>query len=246
MELLIAMIVGSVVMVAVITLFIGENRRLSQQRELSDTWLTLRSGVEVLAYDLRQASASSGDLRNLTATSFDVRGRRGSGVVCAVKSSSYYLTDTSGQFATGDSVMVVTVETNPTWRNLRLATATTLSSDTACAAGTNKASVRVTITSGTLTNVTTGSLMQSFTWTSYALLTSGGRPWLGANNTPVTGPLTSSGLSLTFYTSAGATTTTAASVASVRMTLRGESYGRSASTRERMQDTVSLRIALRN
>jgi prepilin-type N-terminal cleavage/methylation domain-containing protein len=246
-ELLIAMLVGSVVMAAVISLFIGQNRGLSQQRELSDTWLTLRSGVEVLAYDLRQASASGGDLRNLTSSSFEVRGRRGSGVACAKVGYTYYLTDASGTFASGDSLMLATVETTPVWRNLRIATAATLTSDTACAQAGNRATVRVAFASGAdTTNVQIGSLMQPFTWTAYNLLTSGGRPWLGANGSPVTGPLTSSGLSLTFYTSAGATTTTPANVTAVRMTLRGESFGRSSSSRQRLQDTVSIRITLRN
>jgi prepilin-type N-terminal cleavage/methylation domain-containing protein len=246
-ELLVAMVVSSVVMTAVISLFIAESRRMSQQRELSDTWLTLRSAVEVLAYDLRQASATGGDLRNLSATSFDVRGRRGSGVVCAKKGYSYYLTDASGQFTAGDSLMAVTVQSNPVWKNLRIATATTLSPDSTCSVGTGRAVTRLTFATGTdTTNVLTGSLMQAFTWTTYNLQTSADRQWLGLNGTPVTGPLTSNGLSLTYYTSGGATTTTAASVAAVRLTLRGESKGLSSSNRARMQDTVSLRITLRN
>jgi hypothetical protein len=106
-------------------------------------------------------------------------------------------------------------------------------------------------TAGELSGVTVGSLIYSFRSTEYGIITSGGRRWLGrkvagaANWELVTGPLRTDGLRLTYYTSAGATTTTAAEVAAVLIALRSESFGRT-NQHKVMEDTLSVRVQLRN
>jgi prepilin-type N-terminal cleavage/methylation domain-containing protein len=257
-ELLVAIVVSSVVMVGMLTILIAENRRVSQERELSDTWLTLRSAAEVIAYDLRQASASGGDLSTLTDTSFTVRSRRGSGVICSVSLTGYGLTNVTGEFGAelGDSIQVMTVEQTPAWRNLDVSAVGTpgLVGPASCTwtgSAPPTQGLLLVGTSGELANVTVGSPIHAYRLTQYGIMTSGGRRWLGrkvagaAQWEIVTGPLREDGLRLTYYTSAGGTTTTAAQVAAVRIALRSESFGRT-NQRKVMQDTLSVRIQLRN
>jgi prepilin-type N-terminal cleavage/methylation domain-containing protein len=259
LELLVALVVSSVVMLGVLGMFSVENGRMSQERELSDTWLTLRSGTELMGFDLRQASASGGDLTALTLTSFAVRSRRGSGVICARSATGYALTSVAGEFTAeaGDSVQVMTVQRTPAWRNLPVAavgTPGTVGPASCAYAGSAAATtgLRVLVATPTDTaNVRVGSLVHAFRSTEYGVMTYDNRRWLGrrvAGATSwemVTGPLRTDGLTLTYYTSTGATTTNAAEVATVRITMRGESYGRT-SQRKVMQDTLSVRIQLRN
>ena len=61
----------------------------------------------------------------------------------------------------------------------------------------------------------------------------------------LTGPLREDGLNIEYYTADGTTTTDPRLVTAIRITLRGESAGRTLGY-ERMQDTVSLRVGLRN
>jgi prepilin-type N-terminal cleavage/methylation domain-containing protein len=250
-ELLIAMAVSGVVILGVITLVISENKQLSQAREMGDSWLTLRSAMEVLAYDLRQSSATGGDLSALSSTGFTVRAKLGSGVICATSANGYAVTDVGGAFTAGDSVQILSVTANPSWV---LAKASTVGNPgtvgpAACAYDGSSPTSGVRLVSNPA-GAAIGSLMQPFRSVAYGVVTSSGRSWLGRSVAGgsweiVTGPLSSSGLSLTYYTAGGATTTTASDVAAVRITLRGESYGRT-NLRQRMTDTVSVRVAVRN
>jgi prepilin-type N-terminal cleavage/methylation domain-containing protein len=258
-ELMAAMVISSVVMVAVLGMFTTENGRFSQQRELSDTWLTLRSAAELIDFDVRQASASGGDLSALTDTSFTVRSRRGSAVICGKSTTGYSLTEVTGDFSAdaGDSVKVMTVQSTPVWKNLDVAAvgnpgtigplSCAWSGSTAPTTG-----VRVTIaTAADTSNVAIGSPVHAFRSTQYGIVTSANRRWLGrkvsgaATWELVTGPLRTDGLRLTYYTSAGAITTTPAEVAAVRLTLRAESFGRT-TQRKAMQDTLTVRVQVNN
>jgi prepilin-type N-terminal cleavage/methylation domain-containing protein len=257
-ELILALVLGAILMSAVLRLFITQNSGLTQQREMADTWVSLRTGLEVLAYDLRQASASGGDLSRIAADSFTVRARRGSGVVCARRGNNpwYSVAAASGDFsfATDDSVQVATVQAMPGWRNVRVASI--VAPDTACVwpgSAAPTVGVRLTVTSAADTAlVTVGSVMFSFRSTTYGVTTtSDGRHWL-ARRQPgsaaweiITGPLRSDGLQLAYYTAAGAVATVPSTVAAVQVTLRAESFGRTRGG-QFMQDTVTMRISLRN
>jgi Tfp pilus assembly protein PilW len=254
-ELLLATVLGSVVMIGVLTMFIAENQRLSLQRELSDAWLTLRSATELLAYDLRQASATGGDLTALTDTSFTIRARRGAGVICrkATNLPTYAITAASGEApVAGDSVQVMSVQSSPVWKNLRVTVSGTPASLAVanCVTPSVIPSQALTLAVGDTANLTVGSPLHVFRSTQYGIMTSAGRRWLGRRVSGgswevLAGPLRTDGFRITYYNAAGAATTTASTVVAARITLRSESYGRT-NQRNVLQDTMSLRIQLRN
>jgi type II secretory pathway pseudopilin PulG len=256
-ELLVATVLGTAVMIGVLTMFIAENARLSTQRELSDTWLTLRTAAELLAYDLRHASATGGDLAALTDTAFTVRTRRGGGQICRKlwNYPIYAMTAVSGESAVvGDSVLVMPVQNNPVWKSLRVAATGTPAAMTVpvCGIPGTVPVAAMALNAGDTANVNVGSPYHVFRSTRYGIVNSQGRRWLGRRVNGATtweilaGPLRMDGFQVTFYTSAGATTTTPSQVAAARITLRGESLGRTNTTRASMQDTMSVRIQLRN
>jgi type II secretory pathway pseudopilin PulG len=257
-ELIVALAVSAMVLLAVLSILIAENARASQQRELGDGWFTLRSATDLLAYDLRQASATGGDLRAISDTAFTVRSRLGSGTVCARTLNAYALTAVSGEFtaATGDSALVLAVMSTPAWRGVRVSAVGapgTIGPATCVWSGSAPPTVGVRLLVGTAadtTNVTVGSQMHAFRSTEYGITTSSGRRWLarrvsGGNWELLAGPLQPNGLQVTYFTNTGSATTTPSAIAAVRITLRSESHGRQRNG-ERMQDSVSFRVALRN
>jgi hypothetical protein len=54
------------VIAAVYNLLIGQNRLYMKQRELQDVRASVRSAANLLAFELRQASASGGDLDSVS------------------------------------------------------------------------------------------------------------------------------------------------------------------------------------
>jgi prepilin-type N-terminal cleavage/methylation domain-containing protein len=265
-ELLIAMVLSSVILLGVLAMFTAENTRISVQRELGDTWLTLRSAAELIAFDLRQVSAAGGDLTAITDSSFTVRSSRGAGVLCAKNTgasptAAYAITSVTGDFAAlvGDSVEVMTITNPPLWRVLDVAsvgTPGTVGPASCVWAGSSAPTVGILFTVGPLplgdtVGVRVGSPVRSYRSTQYGIFTSGNRRWIGrkvsgsATWEMLTGPLRTNGLTLTYYNAAGAVTTVPAQVSAVRITLRGESFGRT-NKRKATQDTLTLRVQLRN
>jgi prepilin-type N-terminal cleavage/methylation domain-containing protein len=272
LELMVAMVLASIVLIGVLGMMTVENKRLSVQKELGDAWLTLRSATELIAYDLRQASPSDDDLSppsgfiELTDTSFTVRTRRGSGIICnrVLNQQIYALADVSGEFAAGDSVQVMTVADSPTWKTLRAdaigdpgGVVGGVVVPASCAwsiATTSEKGIRLL---GDAASVAVGSPVHAFSSTQYGIMTCNNRRWLvrrvAGTGSPgcqpnweiLTGPLRTDGLRLDWRNAGGASTKDPQQVASVWLTLRGESYGRT-NMRTTMSDTLTVRIHLRN
>jgi type II secretory pathway pseudopilin PulG len=108
-ELLVALTLSAVVLVGVLSVVSAETKRLSLEREISDSRYTLRAAAAHIAWDLRQAGAGDAALGTITDTSFVVRSPVAIGVVCAKNASGYTLTDVTGTFTSGvaDSVQVL-------------------------------------------------------------------------------------------------------------------------------------------
>ncbi|OYV67959.1 MAG: hypothetical protein B7Z72_08940, partial [Gemmatimonadetes bacterium 21-71-4] len=120
----------------------------------------------------------------------------------------------------------------------------------------------LTGTTSKLDSVTVGSPVRTYEVITYRLyVDSTGVGWLGVRTyvsgdwgsvSPIAGPLRSdSGIALTYYDSTGAVTATPASVAQIRLMVRGMSAapieipGRRANL-QKYQDSMSARVALRN
>jgi hypothetical protein len=110
MELLIYFIIAVIVVAGVYNLLIGQNRMYIKQRELQDVRGSLRAAGNLLAFELRQASAANGDLYGVSADSLRVRSIQGTGIICGEHSTlaKYGLWDITGEFfeTADDSALV--------------------------------------------------------------------------------------------------------------------------------------------
>ena len=178
------------------------------------------------------------------------------------------LREVSGQFDTGDSIFVYSVD-KESWEvrqaNLvRMTKSTALVETPNCfwgdttTAPTPDAAIRLQVSLPVADSVRVGSLVRAFHWTEYSLQANGGRYWLAqkrqgeSDYTLIVGPLLSpadSGLSFSFFDAAGATTTTPADVASMGILLRSQSLQTStavSSSDGRMTDSLRTVVYVRN
>ena len=112
---------SGIVMTAVYQLLIGQSRAYGKQRELMDVHETIRSAAALLAWEIRQASASSGDLSGVGTNSITLRSVQGAGVICGLNPAltgaglgRLGLGRTWGDFdaTADDSVLVYTADTD--------------------------------------------------------------------------------------------------------------------------------------
>lgn len=83
-ELLVYLIISAIVVGGVYNLLIGQQRLYIKQRELQDVRASLRATANLLAFELRQASAAGGDIYKIGLYEVKLRSIQGAGVVCAV------------------------------------------------------------------------------------------------------------------------------------------------------------------
>jgi hypothetical protein len=277
-ELMIAMTLSAIVLVGVLGVLSAETKRLSYEREINDTWHTLRSAAAMLAWDLRQTAApvsvtdvdddgvetvivTPGSIDALTDSSFVIRAHTATGVMCHKTPSGYGLREVNGVFTAvaGDSMQILIAAETPSWRYLRIVAVGTPGtvgpSDCGDGAEFPNAEVGVRLAASVPTDtsdILIGVPFMAYKRTLYGITTHNGERWLGRrvgnSNTweLLTGPLRSDGLSLKYYTRTGAVTTNPLEVHAVRFTLRAQSFGRTLGGHEHMQDTLSVRVYLRN
>jgi hypothetical protein len=82
-ELLIYLIIAAIVVGGVYNLLISQQRLYMKQRELQDVRTSLRAAANLLAFELRQASAAGGDLYSIGTYDIKLRSIQGGGMVCA-------------------------------------------------------------------------------------------------------------------------------------------------------------------
>src|ERR1043165_1479933 len=242
LELLLTMIVGLVVLTSIYSVLISQSREYQVQRENVDVAETLKSAATILTSELRPASASRGDLYSIAAQTISLRSFQTAGTFCGEASPRFGAWQPPGPFATGAT------HTAPV-----------------CAppkgtAGTPPRVVELSFQSiaADTVGLRVASTIRGFRPTTYSLVQSGGKWWLGRKIGTagswdlVTGPLKSaadSGLAIAYYTSAGALTAVPSQVAMVVVTLRAESYldvrGK-AGARAPRADSVSVTAYLRN
>lgn len=272
-ELLVYLVVAVVVVTAVYNLLIGQNRLYMKQRELQDVRASVRSAANLLAFELRQASASGGDLDSISTFDVILRSVQGTGVVCGIHNSSARLGlyATGGDFSatTADSAMVFEANGSGTgdddwflggvagkydpsaggvpscqWSGVSVAPDLVVAIDTTLVA---------------IAGVEIGAPYRQFRKVHYGLyLEADGRWWLGrkvgaaASWERLTGPLSApsdSGLAFRYYDQSGSATTDPTLVRMVDIVLRGESYGKVPQAGNLApdveEDTLTLRVSLR-
>lgn len=246
-ELMIYMIIASVVVASVYRVMITQSRAYTDQQEMMDARQSVRGAAVLLASELRQLSASDGDLYALGPNALTLRSIRGSGVVCDWDSTQrrFGLYGTQGELdATSvDSALVyhsnTSVVNDDTWGTHDI---TQLwggggGGMATCAWPSSPATERVVGVGGDsarVAGISIGAPFRAFRQVEYGLYQEDGRWWLGrrvggaASWERLTGPLlapANGGLVFTYYDANGNTTANPAEVRTVEIAIRGESAG---------------------
>ena len=129
-ELLVYLVIAVVIVGSIYQMLIGQNRMYMKQRELTDVRGSLRAAAGLLAWQLRQASASGGDIYTIGPNSLAVRSVEGTGIICSEHQSAnklrYGLWGTSGEFydTPDDSALAFaaggTSADDDTWKVVRI------------------------------------------------------------------------------------------------------------------------------
>jgi prepilin-type N-terminal cleavage/methylation domain-containing protein len=272
-ELVTAVVLFGIVSLALYQLLINSQRAYREQTERLAADMSARDAIAVLPGEVRELSASDGDILAMAATSLTYKSMQALYVQCDAPStgslaimldrSSFYglrTIDASQDsiliFAEGDS----TTRADDAWLH---ADVTAVSPGAACPGGRASLSVALSgVTSGQLGQVGPGAPVRTFRVAQVLLYRdAAGDSWLGgrqfqkaggtwATTQPIVGPLSAAGLALTYYDSAGAPTAVTRNVARVGIAVVSRSPGRvrgpaGPATAYLLQDLMT-QVAVRN
>jgi len=276
-ELMVALVLLGIVAGGIYKVLVTNQQTYMAQTQRIDLQQNLRAGVTILPADFRELDPADGDILLMTATQIQIRAMRqlsflcippvlggglGTTVTMTVRADPYY---GDRVFDTSDSVLVY-YEGNPgtrnddTWLPAELKTVTNPS---ACADGTPgyQLTVKPTWLGGTFNvpgAVTNGSPVRGYHVVTYQLYQASDGKWYvgqqdnsaGGTMQPLIGPVASNGLQFTYFDAAGAVTAVPTQVASIGITLIGQT---AAPIRQANMpgiayktDTVTTRVAVRN
>ena len=254
-ELIVVTVLGALVISATLQVLITNQRLYTAQNAQIQGTQAIRAALEVLTNELREVSPAGGDLLGMDDDSLRVRAARGVGLICHDTASGvavWRVLKIGDWFASSDSVFVFAdndgqLSTDDNW-----ITTSIVSTDTTAGCGSNQAQ-KLTFASSTpfsSDSVSAGAEVRSFIHIAYGLMTYNSRYFLGrkisgGSWTPVVGPLTSRGVSFAYLDSEGATTSTAANVAQIQITVRTGSDVID-STGRPVADSVTVRVFTRN
>jgi hypothetical protein len=263
-ELLVALLVSSVLLIGLFQLVFAQNRAYSHQQGTADARQSLRAAGTLIAWELRHLSAAGGDVYALGSDSISVRSFDATAVVCRkrVITSQYGLHSVAGEIETGDSAMLYIVNSNRTaddaWRAVAIQNASTpvsMGMLSTCPSWPGTPAIQLGIQVGIAATADTAGLrigapVRAFRRRTYRMIQQNGDWWLGMREGNgayqlMTGPLRAgNGLVLRYMNAAGATTTVPANVRAIEFILRSESQ--LARTVDSVhEDSVVMRVQLR-
>ncbi len=235
--------------------------------EKAASQVTLRTGIQTVATELRElnnvVASGTSDLKAISANSITYWGMRATGMTCEVTPSSVkmklgstysaarapmILRDSLLIFADRDTLLTSDDQWVQAGVTATPATAT-------CPDG--SAALTLTVPSLTVADYHVPGPIRFFELMQLAIVTTGGRQYLGARSIsagnalqPVAGPITSGGLQFVFRDQNGAVTAVPAAVRAIDLTVRSQSskpvkrlYG---NTSGLMTDSLALRVLVRN
>jgi prepilin-type N-terminal cleavage/methylation domain-containing protein len=233
-EVLVAMTLTGIVVAGTLRALTAQKKFYARQTRILQARHAMRASTTILVSELREVSATGGDLYAIGPDSVAFRSTVAFGIVCDVNGTSgtLSLVLTSGRFVleAGDSLLVF-VENGPgdlddAWRALPVNSISTTGPD--CASGTP--ADRVVNATGDFTGIWNGAPVRLFRPYVFGLFEMDGRWWLGRRNrasgeayVPVAGPLAppaDGGLQLTYYQADGMTTSNPALVNRVSITVK--------------------------
>lgn len=264
-ELMLYLALSMIVLGVMTPIFVANMRSYQDQREIVDAREIARGAVTLLTWELRQLSASDGDLYAISPNSLVLRSTQGQATVCARHPTlpRYGLVETSGSIGAADSAIVFAAAgggpADDAWLAIDVqATSVPASGNVPWCFWGDSASVApqtvVTVSADT-SDVRIGAPIRTFQKFEYGVYTMDGRKWLGRRQgastwQQVAGPLVDiAPLEFEYFDSSGAVTTDPTLVDLVKITVRAESFGKSRrvgqTPLEHRVDTVTTRIRLR-
>jgi len=256
-ELLIAALIASILMGAVYQVLVTNQRVSIVQREQLLGHHTVRSGIGILAQELREVSAGGGDLQVIESGRVSFRALRAFGVACAIGEDGQpsLRVMTQGRPFTEGEVLYVFADDDPetaqddVWFSVP---ASNVSSGFSCGAD-NQPAQRIMVpglSSAQRNRIRPGAPVRSWELVEYGIQVVSGEPYLvrvqGGETSRLVGPLSSDdGLEFVYLDENGNETASAAQVATVRVTLRTDSDARTAEGRT-IDDELTVVVALRN
>ena len=262
-ELLIGVVVAIIIMAAVYKVQVVQMSMYGQQRELMNVRGSLRAGVALMAWEVRQASAAGGDIYAMGPTSITLRSVQGLGTLCTRDSilPRFGIRGTpAAMAATTDDSVLVYAALESTWKVLRITAAGTPASLGVGACdwtGSGDPDIAVSlgvVAASDTSGIEIGVPIRAFRRVEYGLYLDvmDGRWWLGrkvgaaASYEKLTGPLLpSGGLLITYVDSTGAPTANPALVKRIDITIRAESYGLPAGQSTYEVDSLTTSVAVR-
>ena len=263
-EMLTVVSLGSLIVISALQVITTQTRLYTVESESSQLRGSLRAAASVVANAIFELSASEGDLIAAAPDSIRMRAAVAGGILCSWTSVSdsiwYGLPSVSGEFVANDSVFVYGVS-DDSWSIGQLAAVDTGTAATsripACFYGDSttstapatEAAVRIT---GITDTLTVGAPIRAFEHTTFALRERSNSGWLvrriGSDSAQVlAGPLMlDSGLVLSYYDSAGDSTSNPANVDRVEIFLRGLSNEAISGGRGYLSDSLRVMVKVRN
>lgn len=256
-ETLVAVVIAGIVLIATYQVLVTTQRVSTVQTEQILIQGSLRAGLDILAQDLREASAAGGDLTVAEPDRVGFRALRAFGVICDV-GATVSLVPFGGRI-TRVAPVYLFVDTDPTrstddfWAEAELVD---LPVSTSCA-GRDAQALVFTGLSGTGPGgepaaLEIGSPVRTFIPLVYHLQGFDGEVFLvrteaDGTTSRLVGPLDpDDGLELVYFDADGNTTTTAAEVRQVRITVRASSGARMTPGRDPVSGALSTTVHLRN
>jgi prepilin-type N-terminal cleavage/methylation domain-containing protein len=269
-EILIALVLLGIISTALYQLLVANQRIFRAQVEKVGVNESVRAAVAILPSEIRELSAREGDISAMSASSLTYKSMQALYVQCTAPSGTSIVLDRSTFFglrsisAADDSILIFsegdsTTRSDDGWLS---ASVTSTTVGTACPG--SKPSITVSlagVTATQLLGVQAGAPVRTFRVVQILLYQdAGGDWWLGdklyqkgggwGSTQPLLGPLSGTGLTLTYADSTGATTATPADVARIGIAVQGQSMDMvyragSAGTQYLLQDLVT-QVALRN
>lgn len=264
-ELMIYLVLSMIVLGVMTPIFIANMRSYQDQREVVDAREIARSAVTLLTWELRQLSATDGDLYAINSSSLVLRSTQGQAIVCARHPTlpRYGLIDASGNISASDSAIVFAAAgggpSDDQWLPINIqGTSAPASGNVPWCFWGDSASVApqtvVTVSADT-SSVRIGAPIRTFQKFEYGVYSLDGRKWLGRRQgsgtwQQVAGPLVdTSPLQFEYFDSTGAPTADPAAVTLVKITVRAQSFGKSRPVGNNplvhRVDTVTTRVRLR-
>jgi len=261
-ELLIVLVLGSLVLGAVYQTVVTQQRATRQTYAIIETQQNTRIGLELLASDLREISATDRDLVAAEANAIRYRAMRKAGIVCAKDGGGSWIdVAVIGEaFVRDDSVLIFNDGANPnsavddTWLPARV----TGVSSGSCPGFPGAPAINRLTTGLSLSTIQRGAPVRSFTHTGYRLVDEAGGGVLyrmqGADSVVVLDGLRTvaqDGLRLLYWDTAGAAIpyTSLASrlneVGRIQLKLTGTAVGGGTGSERMFTDSLVTMVYLR-